>query len=330
MSIREIIELRDASESSRGADRPAALREAATEFRPRFKAQGAIHSLRTVDLAPATVPAALAFQGAARALYPYVTVVHRLIVVQFDDFDGGLRTLVWRPVAPGGSSDGALVVERLFSRVLATERHTVDEALALVGLAPADADFVSGQHLHFPGPAPRFPDARLVVQRSDLGVPAGPTRDMDPGIEDRLAPVDGDVELGVGCALLATPGRADRHQSLCINTPGGIWVFSDNGVAADSWHPHLSKIPGVRAWAELSRREVVMNAAANEPCAEQYDSMVKEKALADVNRRDPRWLNVVPSPELAPLRRQWPIRPTFLYGGINYGRVETADGKRGP
>jgi hypothetical protein len=49
--------------------------------------------------------------------------------------------------------------------------------------------------------------------------------------------------------------------------------------------------------------------------------MVLEKALADVNRRDPRWHNTFPSSELAPLRRQWPVLPTFVYGGINYGRI---------
>ena len=51
--------------------------------------------------------------------------------------------------------------------------------------------------------------------------------------------------------------------------------------------------------------------------------MVKEKALADVNRRDPRWLNVLPAGELSSLRRQWPIVPTFVYGGVDCGRMQT-------
>ena len=38
-----------------------------------------------------------------------------------------------------------------------------------------------------------------------------------------------------------------------------------------------------------------MNANTLEDSVDQYDSMVKEKALADANRRDPRWLNVFPS-----------------------------------
>ena len=58
--------------------------------------------------------------------------------------------------------------------------------------------------------------------------------------------------------------------------------------------------------------------------------MVKEKALADPNRRDPRWLNVFPSSEMASFRRQWPVLPTFEYGGINYGAIQkpSSNGRR--
>jgi hypothetical protein len=50
--------------------------------------------------------------------------------------------------------------------------------------------------------------------------------------------------------------------------------------------------------------------------------MIKEKALADPNPRDPRFLNVFPSSEMADGKRQWPIAPTFSYGGIDYGTIE--------
>jgi hypothetical protein len=144
---------------------------------------------------------------------------------------------------------------------------------------------------------------------------------MDDLIEESLVLVDGDVELGVGVALMWTPGHTDGNQSLCLSTPEGVWVSSENGVAADSWQPHLSQIPGVRKWAEFFGREVVMNANTLEDSVDQYDSMIKEKALADANRRDPRWLNVFPSSELAAQRRQWPVVPTFQHGGMNYGRL---------
>jgi hypothetical protein len=67
---------------------------------------------------------------------------------------------------------------------------------------------------------------------------------------------------------------------------------------------------------------VILNSNTLEDSIDQYDSMIKEKALADPSRRDARWLNVFPSSEMASFRRQWPVVPTFVYGGINYGRVE--------
>jgi hypothetical protein len=355
LGLRPVGEFAEAQSTWPRGDRPAALREAATEFRGRFLEQGQIRSIRTVDLVSAGYPATFAFHGAARGVNPYVNILNRLVVVQFDDFAGERRTLVWEPTIPEGSAESpfysqmrAKVGDWLSYNVLSTEYHTVAEGLALLGLRPSDVDLVSFDHLHVQDlrllmgttepvgdeaepREPFFPNARFVFQASEVDtfksvhptqwawyVPGG----MDTVRTDNLVLVDGDVELGPGCALLHTPGHTDGNQSLCVNTPEGVWVSSENGVAADNWHPHLSKIPGIRRWAEFFGREVVMNANTLEDSVDQYDSMIKEKAVADVNRRDPRWHNVFPSSELASLRRQWPLVPTFSFGGINYGRLE--------
>ena len=68
-------------------DRPAALREAAHAFRDRFKAQGRVRAVRTIDLVSAGYPVDLAFHGAARAVNPFVNILNRLVVVQFEGFD---------------------------------------------------------------------------------------------------------------------------------------------------------------------------------------------------------------------------------------------------
>ena len=65
--------------------------------------------------------------------------------------------------------------------------------------------------------------------------------------------IEGDVELGEGIAILHTPGHTDGNQSLCINTPSGVWVSSENGVAIDNWQPELSKIPGVKQGGRVLR-----------------------------------------------------------------------------
>jgi hypothetical protein len=332
-----------------------AIRSAAEEFRRRFKDQGQVTAVRTIDLVSAGYPAKYALGGAARGLNPIINILNRLVVVQFHDFEGELKTLAWEPTVPEGSAEapfyaqlieqyGEWVSENVFSK----EFHTVSEALSICGLIPEDVDYVSFDHLHVQDMRilmgttrpvegelvprePFFPNAKFLCQRKEVDtlrsvhpmqwawyVPGG----MEHVIEDNLVLLDGDVELGVGVALLSTPGHTDGNQSLVVNTPDGIWVSSENGVCADNWHPHLSKIPGVKKEAEFMGREVILNSNTLEDSLDQYDSMVKEKAVADPNRKDPRWMNVFPSSEMTSWRRQWPIVPSFTYGGVDYGRVQ--------
>ena len=89
-------------------DRPAALREAGAAFRRRFAERGQVHA--DPDRRPGlrrAIPATFAFHGAARVLNPYVNILNRLVVVQFDDFEGARRTLVWEPTDPRGLGPGA-------------------------------------------------------------------------------------------------------------------------------------------------------------------------------------------------------------------------------
>lgn len=357
VGLKPFHEFDEANQTWPRGDRPAAIREAASELRARFAVEeNRVRAVRTVDLAAAAYPTRFALAGAARGLNPYINIINRLVVVQFEDFDGEPRTLAWEPTVPEGPAEApfyAQTIERygefLSYKLFAEIYNSVEEALAQVGLTPAEIDFVSFDHLHVQDlrltmgtsmpvdgesvpREPLFPNAKFLCQRKEVDtfhslhpmqwawyVAEG----MDGVIEDNLVLLDGDVEIGKGVALVWTPGHTDGNHSLCINTPEGVWVSSENGVSADSWHPHLSKIPGVRKYAEFWNREVVLNANTLEDSIDQYDSMIKEKALADTNRRDPRWLNVFPSSEMASWRRQWPVVPTFVYGGINYGVIET-------
>jgi hypothetical protein len=340
-------------------DRIDAIRAAASRFRERFaRPDNRVRAVKTVDLAAAAYPTRFALAGAAKGLNPYINIVNRLVVVQFEDFEGRLRTLAWEPTIAEGAAEAPFYDqmlkrygEFLSYKVFATFYNTVPEAIAACGLEPADIDFVSFDHLHVqdlrlvmgttapfndePSPRPPFfPNAKFLFQRKEVDtfrsihpmqwawyVPGG----MDDVIEDNLVVLDGDVELGQGVALVHTPGHTDGNHSLVINTEEGVFVSSENGVCADSWQPQLSKIPGVRKYAEFWNREVILNSNTLEDTIDQYDSMVKEKALADANREDPRWLNVFPSSEMADFRRQWPVVPSFWHGGINHGQIETGD-----
>src|SRR5436305_15062809 len=103
LGLRPFHEFDAAQETWPRGDRPAAIREAAHEFRARFKEQGRVSAIRTVDLVAAAYPTLFAFGGAARGLNPYISVLNRPVVVQSEDVDRELKTLAWEPTIPAGS-----------------------------------------------------------------------------------------------------------------------------------------------------------------------------------------------------------------------------------
>jgi hypothetical protein len=372
VGLKPFHEFDEANETWPRGDRPAAIREAAAEFRARFASEdNRVRAVKTVPIASAGYPLKFAFGGAARGANPIINIINRLQVIQYEDFEGNLRTLAYEPTVTDGPQEAPFYQQQieqlsklpgnagdfLAYNVLAKIWHTVESALAETGLRPEDVDYISFDHLHVqdvrfvlgstePPPGhpeavqPLFPNAKLLTQRREWDTFASLhpmqwawyVEDGIKGVNDEnVVLLDGDIELGKGVALVATPGHTDGNHSLCINTPDGVWVSSENGVCADNWHPHLSKIPGVRKNAEFFGREVILNSNTLEDSIDQYDSMIKEKALADPNPRDPRFQNVFPSSEMADWKRQWPVLPTFTYGGIEYGAIErVASGNGGP
>lgn len=328
-------------------DRLAALRTAAAEFKQRFTRQGQVSAARSIDIAAASYPTKFAFHGATVSPIPFVSIINRMVIVQYHDFEAHPRTLVWEPTVTAGSNEAPFYrqLEQKLSRVpgghwlshhvFTRYYHTLASALREAGVTAAQVDIISFDHLHVQDPrlvVPEFPHAKLLVHLKELStfeslhpmqwawyVNGG----MDGIAPDRLLITDGDVELGPGVAVVWTPGHTDGNHSLVINTPDGVWVSSENGVALDNWQPELSKIPGVNGYRTFFNREIVPKANTLEDSLDQYDSMVVEKTLADPCRRDPRWLQILPSSELAPWKRQWPVLPTFAHGGINYGQLNS-------
>jgi len=343
----------------RGA-RLQAVRDAATAYKKRFASQGQVHAVKSVDIAAAPYPVSFAFHGAVTVPHlPLISMINRMIVVQYDDWDGVPRTLVFEPTVPAGSAeapfyahlqalaDGIPGANKVLDAVMLKYYNEPQDVLRKLGLTAADIDFCTFDHLHVQDPrmilgssevipsesAPRQPlfgSARMLVHERELAtlqslhpmqwawyVEDG-LRGVDPA---RFATFTGDIELGPGLTLLWTPGHTDGNHSLCINTPDGAWVSSENGISLDNWQPELSLIPGVRKYHEIYGREICPNSNTLEDSLDQYDSMVKEKVMADPSRHDPRWLQILPSTELAPWKRFWPVLPTHVHGGISYGTI---------
>ena len=341
-------------------DRLDAVRAAAAAYKSRFKRQGEVLAVKSVDIAAAPYPVKFAFHGAAIApTVPYISIINRMVVVQFRDWSDRSRVLVWEPTVPEGSNEAPFYhqSEQRISRlpggkwlahnVFTKYYNEIHDVLSQCGLRPEDVDYASFDHLHVqdlrmivgttepiageavPRPA-AFPNAKFIIQRKEVGTfeathPMQWAWYVDGGmtgiIEDGIVLIDGDIELGPGVSIIATPGHTDGNHSLCLNTPDGVWVSSENGVALDNWQPELSKIPGISGYHAFFRREIVPNANTLEDSIDQYDSMVKEKTLADPCHADPRWLQILPSSELAPWKRQWPVMPSYVHGGIDYGTI---------
>ncbi len=105
IGVRPFHEFDEANVTWPRGERLDAIRTAAEEFRGRFKGQGQVTGVATVDLGSAAYPTRYAFGGAARGnLNPYLNLLNRLVVVQFEDFQGQLKTLCWQPAVPEGSS----------------------------------------------------------------------------------------------------------------------------------------------------------------------------------------------------------------------------------
>lgn len=340
-----------------------AVREAATAYKVRFVSQGQVRAVRSVDIAAAPYPVSYAFNGAVQVPHlPLISMINRMIVVQYDDWNGLPRTLVFEPTVPAGSAEAPFYANlqkltgmvpfglgRQVEKLVLKYIHEPDDVLALVGLQPQDVDFCTFDHLHVQDPrmilgssrviagesAPRRPlfgDARMLVHERELATlqslhPMQWAWYVEQGLDgvdmSRFATFDSDLELGPGVTLLWTPGHTDGNHSLVVNTPDGVWVSSENGISLDNWQPELSKIPGVRRYAESWGREICPNANTLEDSLDQYDSMVKEKIMADPCTSDPRWLQILPSTELATWKRFWPVVPTYFHGGIDYGHLQS-------
>ncbi|WP_109509099.1 hypothetical protein [Nocardioides speluncae] len=341
-------------------ERLRAVRDAASAYKTRFKEQGIVRAVKSVDIAAAPYPVKYAFHDAVSVpTLPLISMINRMLVVQYDDWNGTPRTLVFEPTVPDGSAEApfyrnlqALVKKvpggHLIEQTVLKYYNEPGDVLAKLGLAPDDIDFCTFDHLHVQDPRmilgstdviegetsprqPLFGEAKMLVHSRELAT----LQSMHPmqwawyvedglgGVDpDRFVTFDGDIELGPGVALLWTPGHTDGNHSLVINTPDGVWVSSENGISLDNWQPELSKIPGVRRYHEAFGREICPNANTLEDSLDQYDSMVKEKTLADPSKRDPRWLQILPSTELAPWKRFWPVVPTYCHGGIEYGEIK--------
>lgn len=338
------------------------IRTAVPNFREWFRSRGTAVAFHSFDLITLPYPVRYGLWRAARSPAPFLWFTNRMFLVQWRA-EGRLWTLLNEPTdyelaanTPYFAGLARRFGQFLAQRVLTRRHGTVAGHLAAAGLTPADVDFITFDHLHTqdvrrwlgttrpqadlsperPLPA-LFPRARLIVQRREWAALSclhplqqawyqpESFRDLPP---ERLILIDGDVLLGPGVALLLTPGHTHGNQSLVVNTESGIWVCSENAVAAECYAPEWSEIPGLRRYARETGLAVVLNANTIEATARQYNSMLLEKWLADSSARDPRFPQCFPTSELTPHLLSPGTRPTFQHRRVACGQIQRAGAGR--
>lgn len=342
--------------ASTPAEQLREVRGRAPEFKEWFRGTGRVELFAARSLVTLPYPRRFGLWESCNVPVPYVWMTNRMFVVQWQD-EGRTKTLLAEPSDYELGVDTPFLkrsIDRLpmqRERALDTffVRHAhVDERLAELGLAPEDVDYLAFDHLHtqdvrrligttapapdlgyHDGPVPpTFPNAKLIVQPSELEH----VRDVHPFQarfhqsetyqsirDDALAIVDGDVLLGPGVALLRTPGHTLGNHTLVVNTRRGIFTSSENGIAVECYAPEHSKLPGVARWARQWGYEVVMNFNTPEYASWQYNSMVKEKLIADPLPGRPELPQVFPSSELTRHKLAPGIKPSFEHGDLTIG-----------
>jgi N-acyl homoserine lactone hydrolase len=103
---------------------------------------------------------------------------------------------------------------------------TAADALAQVGLSPADISMVVNTHLHFDhcGQNAVFKHAPYYVQRTELDRCRREARELYDWFDfmnARFELLDGDTELLPGLSVITTPGHTNGHQSVVIRADDG-------------------------------------------------------------------------------------------------------------
>jgi N-acyl homoserine lactone hydrolase len=142
----------------------------------------------------------------------------------------GDQTLLWDtgfPAALKGKPND-------MGRMVVTVTRTIPEQLAQIGLKPADIDIIGISHGHgdHTGQATDFPQAKLIVGKSDFEKAAGPKDPFTPwrgAGADRLTLENGaDVDVfGDGSVMaLNLPGHTANHMALLVRLASGNILLS--------------------------------------------------------------------------------------------------------
>ena len=360
LGMKAIHDFDEVRQSPLPQERLKAARKQASAFRERFMDEPPVQFYQSADMVRVPYPTWYAYSGVytqSTYIFPYIHILNRIFIVQYHDFLGELKTLLFSPSDIEADRETPFF-KRLTDKmpswsplegVVAPIIPDVTGALAEVGLSPEDVDYISYDHLHTQDvrrwlgtkniggedkPA-YFPNAKLLVHeqewlsttsllpvQADWYCPNG-IEGVDP---DKVIKFTGSIQLGEGVALVHTPGHTEGNHSLVARVPDGIRVTSENGVGADAYAPMNSKVNAIRRYAKDTGIEVILNGNTLEGSNEQYISMVIEKTIAGPSK-NPDFPNCASSSEATPY---WLIpghKVSHLIGEAKFGSLQNKSAK---
>lgn len=332
-------------------ERLSAARKTASAFRERFMDEPQVQFYQSADMVRVPYPTWYAYSGVytqSTYKFPYLHILNRIFIIQYYDLLGELKTLLFSPSDIDADRETPFF-KRLTDKMpkwsplenlVAPITRDVTQALAEVGLTPADIDYISYDHLHtqdvrqWLGSTDReayFPNAKLIVHEKEWQsvqglLPVQAEWYCPNGIEgvdpNKVITFKSSLHLGKGLALIHTPGHTEGNHSLVARVPDGIRVTSENGVGADAYAPNNSKINAIRRYAQHTGMEVILNGNTLEDSTDQYISMVIEKTIAGPSK-NPDFPNCASSSEATPF---WLIpghKVSHLIGEAKFGSLNT-------
>lgn len=138
------------------------------------------------------------------------------------------------------------------------KQHSVQEALASVGLRPKDVKLVINTHLHWDHCYGNtlFPDAKFIVQRMELRYAAAPDPKDEVYYENKITVppyirmfnqfecVDGDTEIVKDVRVVSIPGHSPGMQGVAVNTNKGVYFLAADAVPTyENWELQIA--PGI-------------------------------------------------------------------------------------
>lgn len=337
-------------------ERLKAARKKAEAFRERFMDEPCVAYYQSADMVRVPYPTWYAYSGVytqSTYKFPYLHILNRIFIIQYYDFLGELKTLLFSPSDIDADRETPFF-KRLTDKMpnwsplenlVAPITRDVTQALAEVGLTPADIDYISYDHLHTQDVRQwlgsetanekreaYFPNAKLLVHEKEWQsaqglLPVQAEWYCPNGIEgvdpNKVITFTSSVHLGKGLALIHTPGHTEGNHSLVARVPDGIRVTSENGVGADAYAPMNSKVNAIRRYAKNTGMEVILNGNTLEDSTDQYISMVIEKTIAGPSK-NPDFPNCASSSEATPF---WLIpghKVSHLIGEAKFGSLQQA------